>query len=614
MASTAILFDGNEFYDKNSLALYLKNNFRKSIAFLNDDSLYHLLQNEFPDIYAEVIDLSKDYLYKENIITLIIYLLDNSLGVITPNNAFVSTYDIADMMKKTYPNINEDIEKLLHDKVLSHIFLSEFQRTNDTRYKRNYTFMLKVNENIEYDFTYYYFLFIHLAKNEVVRFTLDGVKMKSLSEITVHLSNNIDRSHLIIGEILRNPFILALMAVESGIDQVTLMLSSKNSLEILKVLSTYSNVNLSKIIQQKMSYWLLINYHNYEYETDEAKALYQDYQNITSNLDLNSLNDYVAIYDEVKLLYDKFVKLFNYNRLISFRKGINGSDDYYLSYRLNDELVCKKFLIENDLYSDYLYTDIHQETIERELLVDALESEKNEITEFRNEVSELTKEIHFDNKFLRRRLFISYMYLILEIISLFGGLLLGLDSVSLIDWLIDLSIFAILGISIVLTIVAIVKYSKKLSNSFLVELALDSSIVSINEIKQEQNLILNPDNKNVESPSLINASYYQKNRRNDLFKIQKIAKKKTNVSNLLLICVGVLSILPIFEFGLKAFLMLFEQMTFEMYLNNVKVNILNFGFMAIQLVLLSIFRKRHIFYYFIYIYLVILAVTSFVIF
>lgn len=614
MADIAFLFDGMEFSDASSFALYLKNNFRKSITYLNDDSLYTLLKNQFPTIYEEVIDLSKDYMHKENIITLIIYLLDNNLGINNANYTFSSTYEIADVMKKTYPTPDEQIQKLLCDKVLSHIFWKEYQRTMDTRYKRNYTFMLKVNENIEHSFAYYYFLFIHLSKNEVVRFTLDGVKMKSLSEITIYLSEHIDRANIIINEIIKNPFILALMAVGSGIEQISLMLNSNNSLEILKVLSTYAECDLSIIIQQKMSYWLLINHQNYVYETQEANELYLEYQKLASNLNLNSLNDYVQVYDVVEELYKKFVQLFNHNHLIEYKKGITANDDYYLSYRLNGELVCKKFLFENGLYSDLLANPIHQECVEREVLVDALEAEKNSIENFKDEVCSLTNELYFDNRFLKRRLFISYMYLILLVSSLCGGLLLGFDQTVLIDYVIDLGIFAVLGISIVLTIIAICKYTKKLSDSFLVELARDNSVLSINEIKKEQSLILNPDNHNIESLSLMNAAYYQKNRKTDLLRINKIATKKTTVSNWLLIIVGVLAILPIFEFGLKASLLLVNQYTFEIYLNEIGISLISLAVMALQLILLSVFKRRHIIYYLVYLYLAIIAVISFVIF
>ena len=307
MFKEAFQLDGKTFKDRNTLALYLKNNFKKSINFINDDSLYQFMEKELPDLYKTVIELSKDFIHKENILTLIIYLLDNSLGINTPNYNFITNHDIADVMKKTYPSVNPDIKVLFSDKVLAHIFWNEYNKNYDSKFKRNYTFMLHVYENRMYDFTYYYYLFLHLAKNEVVRFTLDSVKMKSLGEITIHLSQNVDRAMHIIEEIFRNPFILALMAIESGIDTVAAVLKKRHSLDILKLLSTYSNADLTPIIRRKMAYWLLINYKNYTYETDEANNLYNDYEKISRNLTLNNLSDYIAIYDEVDCLYKRFI-------------------------------------------------------------------------------------------------------------------------------------------------------------------------------------------------------------------------------------------------------------------------------------------------------------------
>ena len=365
MSIEVFKLDGKEFQDRSSFAQYLKKNFRKSVTYIADETLYKALQDVSLELYGKVVDLSKDFEHKENILTLIIYLLDNNLGIVTASHQFATNHEIADVMKKNYPNINTEIKVLFHDKVLSHIFWNEFSKTNDSRFKRNYTFMLHVYENRMYDFTYYYYLFLHLAKNETVRFTLDGLKMKSLEEISVHLSNNIDRASTIIDEILNNPFILALMAIESGIDTVSAVLSSKRTLEILKLLSTYKDVDLTPIIRRKMAYWLINNYTNYTYETEESKVLFNDYAKISKNLTLDSLSDYVAVYDEVTELYKRFVLLFNHNKLISFRSGITASDEYYLNYRFNDDYVCKKFLTENNLFDSAIHTDIHRDSVER---------------------------------------------------------------------------------------------------------------------------------------------------------------------------------------------------------------------------------------------------------
>lgn len=609
MFKKPFILDGKEFSEKSSLAQYLKRNFKKVVAYILDDTLYSFLQEELPELYHRVIELSKDYEYKENVLTLIIYLLDNNAGIATANHQFKSNYDIAEIMKRDYPSINKDIKILFHDKVLSDIYWNEFSKSYDSSYKRNYTFMLHVYENRMHDFTYYYFLFLHLAKNEVVRFTLDGIKMKSLGEINLHLVNNIDRASIIIEEILRNPFILALMAIQSGIDTVAAVLSSKRSLEILKLLSTYGEIDLTPVIRRKMAYWLLSNYTNYTYETDDAKALYNDYLKITRNLNLESLSDYVAIYDEVNNLYKRFVMLFNHNKLISFRSGINATDDYYLNYRFNDDYVCKKFLIDNDIYDESIHTDIHRDSVEREVLIDALEEEKKEITTFREEVISLTSNLAFDKKCLGKGLFISIMYLLLSIVSIFGGLLIGLNDENPTIQYIKYGVLALASISVVLLIVSIVKYSKKLSDAELVEVAIENSEHSINEICKEEAFILNPANNEFKDSTLLRVATFRKNRKKDLAKIKRIASRKANVSAGFLILCVTLALIPILEFGFVFALKLFNIVPFELTFG-LGLNFISVGFAVVNLVLLIIYRKKYFMYYLMYLYIAILTVIS----
>jgi hypothetical protein len=281
--------------------------------------------------------------------------------------------------------------------------------------------MLHVYENRMFDFTYYYYLYLHLDKNETIRFTLDGVKMKSLGELTNHLVINIDRSSMVIDEILRNPFILALIAINSGIDIVAGILMGKRKLEILKCLQNYANVDLTPIIKRRMCYWLLMNYENYNYQTDEAKQLYSEYEKINKSLSLSSISDFVEVYDKCVELYDRFISLFNHNKIVEFKSGITAKDDYYLNFRFNDEYVCKQFLLDNNLFDSVIHTKIHNDTVEREVLVDRLEVEKTELISFKDDVSALTSNLKFNVRHLRSNLFISVTYLLFLAFSLFAG-------------------------------------------------------------------------------------------------------------------------------------------------------------------------------------------------
>lgn len=609
MFSKGFKLDGKEFKERSSLALYLKKNFRKSLTFLNDDTIYLFLKDELPELYNHILELTKDFEHKENILTLMIYLLDNNAGIATASHQFKTNYDIAEAMKRTYPSIDKEIKVLFHDKVLAHIFWNEYQKTYDSRFKRNYTFMLHVYENRMYDFTYYYYLFLHLAKNETVRFSLDGLKMKSLGELCIHLSNNVDRSSLIIEEILNNPFILALMAIESGIDMVSAMLSSKRSLEILRLLSTYSNVDLTPIIRRKMAYWLLFNYENYTYDTDDGKFLYNEYVKLSKNLTLSTLSDYIAIYDEVETLYKRFISLFNHNKLIAFKDGINSSDEYYLNYRFNDEYVCKKFLVDNGIYDETIHTEVHRDSVEREVLVDALEVEKRQVESFREEILSLTKDLTFDTKFLGQRLFISWMYLILSVVSMVGGLLIGLNDEIILNQYLNYGLVGVLSISIVLLILSIVKYSCKLADADLVIDAIEISDYSIKAITREEELILNPRYKTYENSILNNLDIYHKNRKSDLIKIKRISKKKQSVSSFLLICSAFLALIPILEFGLVFVLKLFNVVAFELNIG-IGLSLVSLIFGLLHLVLLIVFKKKRFAYYLIYVYMIVIAILS----
>lgn len=610
MTNDVFVFDNKEFNSLTSFALYLKDNFRKALTFLTDDTLYSLLKNEIPEIYEKAIDLSKDFEHKENILTLIIYLLDSSLGIITPRYQFTNSGDIANEMKLSYPSINPDIKILFSDKILAHIFWTEYQKTSDSRYKRNYTFMLHVYENKQYEFTYFYYLFLHLYKNEVVRFTLDGLKMKSLREITIHVSNNLDRALEIMDEVVHNPYIMALMAIESGIEQVAMVLGSKNKLEILRLLSSYEHVDFTVLIRRKMSYWLLLNYQHYEYQTEEAKVLFSDYERLRKRNSLSTLSDYIVIYEEVNGLYERFLNLFNNNKYLSYKAGIDGKDDFYITYRHNDEYVCKQFLLDNQIYDYFIHTDVHCDSIEREMIVDALDREKSVLNEFHDEVVSITRNLNFNKSDLRGKKFASTMYILFVIFSVFAGFMLGAKKDNEINQMVVNGLFASAFIGFLLLFIGHYKYENRLKKMDLIESCKKKTLKSIDKIIEEKELVLNPNNEKFEVVSLDYRDAYAKNRKRDLEKIKKYAKSKTTVSLFWIILGTTLAILPIFEFGLCATMMAFDLKMVKLMVDNIDLSLFTLGIAALHFLLTIIFRKRNFIYYLIYIYIILIVGMS----
>ena len=57
-------FDEREFDNNSSFAYYLRTNFKRSLLYLSDGSLFNVLKNEFLALYEQVLELSKDFEHK----------------------------------------------------------------------------------------------------------------------------------------------------------------------------------------------------------------------------------------------------------------------------------------------------------------------------------------------------------------------------------------------------------------------------------------------------------------------------------------------------------------------------------------------------------------------
>lgn len=600
-----LLLDGNELHDNKELAFFLANNFGKSINYIKDGTIFGFFQNEDYAFYERLIRDTKDFEYPENVLTLLIYLLDNSLGIRTLSYTFNSNYEIAREMKGQYPTVIEEIKRLFYDKVLALIFWDKYKKTAEASYKRNYTFALHIYENHMYEFTYYYFLFLHLDKNETISFTLDGVKFKAIADMVKYLSENVSRATIIIDEIIHNPFIMALIAIKAGIEKIGLIMESRNNLEILKCLSVITNIDLIPIVKGRMAYWLITNYANYNYETDEAKGLFVEYEKIKQNLTLSSITDYVNVYDKVLSMYQSFIKMFNFNQIVSFQEGITATDEYYLCYRYNDEYVCEKFLRDNNLFDETIYSESYRVEVEREVLVEKLEKEKQEVIKFKEDVKELTKDISYNGKTFNHRKFISTMFLILATITFVAGLLIGTYKGGLVNYL----ALALNGVAFVAALIALVLYAIKDSDAELLDSVLASCDLSVEEIDREEHELANPSLTHKNYLTLSNLKKFKANRDHDYKKIAKINNKGLKLNSAVLIIAAVAFVIPATIILAPALLALFGKSNFQL-VYFLDFNLLALIYLALYMALTIIFRKKNFAFYFIYLFIIVQVVLS----
>ena len=634
-----IVIDGKEYKSSTSLADYLANNFRKSLELIKNGSLFNFLQSEDPDLHQYLVSNVVDFEYVEYILTLTIYMLDTNRGIVTKGNHFKSNYDIAEVMKAEYPNINRDAYTLFKDKVLALIFWNEYEKRNDNRYKRNYTFMLHIYENRIYDFTYFYYLFLHLDKNEKIRFMIDGIRMNDVSDIPPYLCANYERAGVIIDEILSNAFILAMIAIAAGIDMVSQALESGNKYAILKPIAKLSNVDLTIILERRMSFWLLNNYLNYQYETEEALALLEAYNKLKTSTNLESVADYLAITDEVNKLYVKFVNLFNYKRIVNFRDGITSSDEYYLSYRYNDEYVCEKYLKDTDLFDEKLHTDIYQIEVEREVLVEVLEEEKRQFNKYRNDSEILSSGLHFEHKENSRKSFIASMTMLLGLIALVLAYLIGwYNSESYTNILffeytnlaycvlaigttdlfvvVNYVLLGMLGLSVIMNMIATAKYHRLCEAYDLIDSIEKETSLMIKAIDDEERIIVNPPKK-PKYRIITRLKDHKENREDDLMKLKRISSKKTNVNRSLIVLGNVLFVLP-FTVIVLSFISQYLQLPIyellvaikEENMTTISLNLVPLIIFVVNTLLVILLRKKNFIYYLFVLCLVVLIALS----
>ena len=484
-----------------------------------------------------------------------------------------------------------------------------YLKTDDARYKRNYTFMLHIYENHMYEFTYYYFLFLHLDKNETIRFRLDGSLMTNVEEIATYLALNLNRATLIVEEILENPYILALIAIKSGIDVVAGILKSKNKLEILKPLAKYTDKDLSLIISSKMSFWLLDNYTSYSYDTTEAKALFEDYTKFKSSIKLMNINDYILANDTLDDLYNRFIKLFNYNKIIEYRSGISATEQYYLKYSYNSDYVCQKYLEDNSIFDASIHTDTHALCVEQEILINELENEKKRVESFKAEIETLVSNIDYPTNSLRKKRHSAIALCILSLFAIVIGILTKFYNKSNISY-VNFILLGLLVSGLAFVVFSLIKNTKQIKNrEFLKSLHVGTEL-SLKTIEEEKMNIINDKKEGYET--LTNLSKYEQNRNIAQERLKKLLNKPVKVYETSLLIGSLLLFIPALSF-LNPFLnLLFDKNGIQLLIKGFDFNFINLIYFVIYVVVSVIFRKKNFYYYLVFVFLAMNLLISFI--
>lgn len=463
-----VYFNGYEFFTYNEMAEFLIENYVSAINLVKNNTLFDLIKEGSVSLYEELYNDTKEFEYCENVVTYIIYRLSSKPIFVTKNYRFETTYEMALAIKRSYPDINNDVLTLLKERVLSKIYWNEYLFTKDPRHKRNHDFILNVEENSKYIFSYYYFFILHLPNEEQMNFIINNIKFSNIDELTSYMYTNQKYLHQLIKEIKTNFFVLGLLASKTSINSVASALSSENYLDFLYLITTINlnsggqSYDFTTVLHTKMSVWLFNNYQNYSYETSEARNLLKEYSMVVKKDNIS----FLEMFTQVKYLdelYEKFLSLYHSDRIIETKSEIiANSDEFHLGYLNNDEIVCSRYLQDFDLIKTDIYATDYVLSQEKSLVITKLNKEQAKLEDYNDKLFEYYNI--FDKK---RYNLINSKFAILALLVIFstiGFLLIFVNRISYVseheEFFTNLTGVSGLVICVLMLIVTIIEQSK----------------------------------------------------------------------------------------------------------------------------------------------------------
>lgn len=430
----SVYFNGYQFVTYNDLANFLIENYANAINLIKDNTLFDIIKEGSISLHDELQKSTEGFEYCENVVTFIIYRLSSSPVFITKHNRFNTTYDMALAMKRSFPDLNNDVLTLLKDNVLSKIYWDEYLFTNDVRHKRNHDFLINVEANIKYLFSYYYFLVLHLPSTEKINFIVNNVKFEKIDELISYLYTNQKSIQQVIAEIKRNDLVLGLIASKTTINNVAHALSTGSYIDFLYLINTINQNNdaqtydFSAVLNVKMCVWLSNNFQNYSYNTTRAKKLLKEYSIIVKKQDLS----FLELFNQVKhleTLYLEFISIYKSDRIIKEESEIVAdSDDFHLGYLHNDEVVCSRYLFDFDLIKSDIHSPDYILAQEKALVINRLDRVDNNL-EKSNDLLENYYNTFSDERY-NKVVFKNFIILSLLLFLVIGVLLLFLEQIG----------------------------------------------------------------------------------------------------------------------------------------------------------------------------------------
>ena len=442
-------FLNETFENEQDFALALSQNYA--------DALNYIFTNEFKSCFLDSylrgrVDAEiKRCKYAESALTMIIYLLNPSLGLCVRGKYFKTLKDLARFMYNTSLDKQKSIIHLFKDHCITHTL--GLKEKLDDKLKNDIVY---VEDHIEDDSIYEYFVSLF-----DIKFKQEDAHGLSVFDYFIYgVTNEKDRFQAYLN-LLNDPSFKSSLYKVYSIPEILKIYNQKDApFAILKLLGENVSIDMAPIVDSGINVWLCKNVDNYKFarKAKHIKRLLVKCNNYIQKL--SSIEEKIEFNEKIYNIYKSFINFYDCNLITAkseeyefkyYYNGSRGTKAYYNSINI---VISDEYLIEQPVYSKANKKKIiHHTNVELKKYLDK-EFEQNKEND-----NVPTRQI----KRLSSYRFFAIFSLIVSLLSAVGISLLAIYNIIEFTDLYSLIMLSVAGFALLFSIFTINLFSKKIN-------------------------------------------------------------------------------------------------------------------------------------------------------
>lgn len=364
-------FLNNNYVNIEDFAVGLSENYGDAINFIFTNAFL----NQIDDYYlrGRIQTEMRRCKYVESVFTMVIYLLNPSLGLCVRGRFFKTLEDLAKYMHVTSTNKDISIIHLFLDNCITHTL--GIADNYSEEFKDNIVY---IEDNIEDPAIYEYF--IDLFDIKFKREDAHGLSVFDYYLSTISTTSSRLDAYL---SLINDPGFKSALFKQFGLKQTLEIYGKKNApFEFIKLIDDYTQLDIVQFLDMGITTWLLKNYNNYKFSHDTSKVKNLLKECARESKQVMSVDERVKFNEKVYIYYRNFLNLYDCQKIVE------KSEEYRLDIYYNRNRGCIKYFQDIGLSFDYNQYKINLQTYSKENVKKIMEHSYSEINAYNGIVKE----------------------------------------------------------------------------------------------------------------------------------------------------------------------------------------------------------------------------------